>query len=132
MKAFKYLAFILLFIFNVTLISAQENQDKTPEFTGYHFLYKNNKKIPKGTKIKVDEKYIFLVIETKNAHGEKVTINLDEDEGDYLYKGKYLTTKNGIHFKVKKDAQRIKLVIYNSSIKRHKRLREKAEKELLQ
>ena len=69
--------------------SQQEEEEKEePKFLGYHFEDDNGKKIDQD-KIRVDD-VIHLVIETENADGEKITLNLDDDNLDYKYKGKVL------------------------------------------
>lgn len=104
-------------------MSAQEKIETEPQFIGYYFINRNNEKIEKVT---TTDKFVFLVIETSNAIGEKVTLTFDEDEGDWIYKNKYISPNSSIGFKIKGDFQKVKFKIYNSKNKKHKRLKEKA------
>ncbi|MGB0886120.1 MAG: hypothetical protein ACPGR5_06820 [Chitinophagales bacterium] len=114
-------------VFCVSVIKAQEESKAEPQFIAYYFM---NSKQEKLTTVSYSERYVFLVLETKNAIGEKVTLSLEEDDGDYIYKNKFLTTKNSARFIIKKDIQKIKFIVYKESKKKHKRLREKAEANL--
>jgi len=65
-----------------------EREEKEPEFLGYHFEDKEGEVIEKD-EIDVDDE-IYLVIETQDAEGESVTIDLDDKSLDYEYQGKRL------------------------------------------
>ncbi|MDG1333811.1 MAG: type VI secretion system tube protein TssD [Crocinitomicaceae bacterium] len=66
----------------------EEQEKEDPQFLGYHFENQEGEKIEQN-KIRIDD-VIYLVVETENADGEKITLNLDDDNLDYEYNGKVL------------------------------------------
>lgn len=124
MMKIKSLVFLVISTLSIFTAKAQEENKPEPEFTGYYFLNSKNQKV---TKVTSSEKYVFLVIETVNAFGEWVTLSLDEDDGNYIYKNKYLNTKNGIRFKIRKNEQKVKLIVFKEGNKKHQRLKKEAE-----
>lgn len=116
------LVFLLLFS-SCALFKPIKNQGD-PQFKDYYFSDKDGNRIEGSVSPSLG--YIYLNIITENAIGEKVNLNLDEDETeiDYIHKGKYLN--KGLSFKVRKDVEKIKLHIYDGQNKRHRRLKEKA------
>ena len=71
-----------------TPTESEEEEKEEPKFLGYHFENEDGENIDQD-KIRIDD-VIYLVIETENADGEKVTLNLDDDNLDYKYNGKVL------------------------------------------
>ncbi len=68
---------------------AQETEEKVePKFLGFHFENKDGVEIGQD-KIKIDD-IIYLLIETENAEGDTITLDLDDDNLDYKYNGKVL------------------------------------------
>ena len=65
-----------------------EEKKGDPTFIEYHFENANGEKIEQE-KIKIDD-VIHLIIKTENAEGEKITIDLDDDDLDYKHNGKVL------------------------------------------
>jgi hypothetical protein len=66
----------------------EEEEKLEPKFIGYHFENDKSEKIDQD-KIRIGD-VIYLVIETENADGEKITLSLDDDNLDYKYNGKVL------------------------------------------
>ncbi len=124
MKQFKFLVLVALALVNVT-VSAQEKEGPRPEFKEIYFVNRHNERV---TELRLEDKYMYMVVETANAIGQKVTINLDEEDGDFIYKGRYVSANDDIKLKIKKNIQKIKFIIYNSSLKKHRKLKEKAKK----
>lgn len=116
--------FLSLFFVSCSVCKPVKNQGE-PRLTGYHFTNKDGKKIT-GSVTRAQE-YIYLVVLSENAIGEKVTIAMDEKtETDYIYNGAYVSEK--LRFQICNNEQKLKLEIYNSDNKRHRRLKEKAMK----
>jgi hypothetical protein len=114
---------LLLSLNSCALFKPVKNEGE-PQFKDYYFTDKDGNKIEESVKPSME--YIYLNIITENAIGEKVNLNLDDDETeiDYIYKGKYLN--EGLSFKVRKDVEKVKLHIYDDSKKKHRHLKEKA------
>ncbi len=123
MKQFRILTTVFL-ILVTTALSAQKKEKPSPEFKEMYFENMDGERI---TSARVEDKIVYLVVETANAIGEKVKLRLDEEDGDYIYQGKYLSANDEIEFKIKSEIQKMKFIIYNESIKKHRKLKEKAE-----
>ncbi|MEZ5009961.1 MAG: hypothetical protein R2753_17560 [Chitinophagales bacterium] len=114
---------IILLLLSTSIVCAQENTAPEPHFIGYYFTNRNNEKIED---LYMEDKFTFLVIETSNAIGEKVVLTLDDNDGEWIYKNKYISTNSSIRFKIKDDFQKVKFKIYNPKRNKHNRLKEKA------
>ena len=114
---------IMMCLNSCALLKPVKNEGE-PQFKDYYFTDKDGNKITGS--VTPSLKYIYLNIITENAIGEKVNLNLDDDETeiDYIYKGTYLS--EGLSFKVRKDVEKVKLHIYDDGKKKHRRLKEKA------
>ncbi len=123
MKQFRILTTVFL-ILVTTALSAQKKEKPSPEFKEMYFENMDGERI---TSARVEDKIVYLVVETANAIGEKVKLRLDEEDGDYIYQGEYLSSNDEIEFKIKNEIQKMKFIIYNESIKKHRKLKEKAE-----
>ncbi|MCB0510225.1 MAG: hypothetical protein KDC82_05640 [Bacteroidetes bacterium] len=111
-----------LFLLLCTFLSyAQE--DKEPFFEEIYFTDKKGDRIEAS--VSQDTKYIYMLIKSRNAIGEKAKLTMDEDE-EYLYKKQFLLGGSSILFPIKKDLQKFKLYIYKANKKKHVKLREKA------
>ncbi|NQX98228.1 MAG: hypothetical protein HRT73_10160 [Flavobacteriales bacterium] len=106
---------LLLFIFIIT-ITANAQKDNDPQLKEIYFTNRAGEKIT--GKVKVADKWVYMVIESANAIGEKVVLKMDEDE-NYFYKRKFLGEGDSIKILIKKDIQKVKLVIYNANNKKH-------------
>lgn len=106
-------------------LHAQEKPE--PHFEEYYFLDKKGERL-EGS-VTVDEKYIYLVIVSSNAIGDKVVLTLDKDE-KYFYKKDLLLGGTSVKFPIKSDIEKIKLVIYNPNKKKHVKLKAKTEANL--
>lgn len=119
-----FIFFLSLFSVSCSVCKPIKNQGE-PRFTGYHFIDKDGKKITGS--VTPEQEYIYLVVLSENAIGEKVTIDMDKKtETDYIYNGAYISEK--LRFKICNNEQKLKLEIYNSNNKRHRKLKEKAMK----
>lgn len=119
-----FIFFLSLFFVSCSVCKPIKNQGE-PRFTGYHFIDKDGKKITGS--VTPEQEYIYLVVLSENAIGEKVTIDMDKNtETDYIYNGAYVSEK--LRFKICNNEQKLKLEIYNSNNKRHRKLKEKAMK----
>ncbi|WP_109435535.1 hypothetical protein [Aquimarina sp. AU119] len=123
MKQFKFLILIALALVSIT-VSAQEKGKPRPEFKEIYFVNRYNERV---TELRVEDEFMYMVVETANAIGEKVTLSLDEEDGDFIYKGKYVSANDDIKLKIRKNIQKIKFIIYNSALKKHRKLKEKAK-----
>lgn len=119
---------LMIFLLNVTMTNAQKSIDPEPQFVGYHFTNRHNEKIEK---VVGQDKYVYLVLETTNAIGEKVILNFEEID-DYIYKNKYIVANSSVNFIVKKDIQKVKFEIYDASKKKHRKLKFKLENNISQ
>ncbi len=117
----RYTTLLFLFIFTLT---ATAQYKRAPKLNKIYFTNKLGEEIT-GT-VKVEEKIVYMVIESVNAIGEKVVIKMDEGE-DYFYKNEFLGGGSSFKFKIKENTQKIKLEIYNPRIKKHVRRRKKKE-----
>lgn len=113
---------ILFILFTVQQLSAQEKT--APHFEEYYFLSKKGEKI-EGS-VSVGQKKVYLLIISSNAHGEKVILTMDKDE-NYFYKRTLLLGGTSVKFPIKKDVEKIKLVIFNPDKKRHVKKQKNAE-----
>ncbi|MGB0882011.1 MAG: hypothetical protein ACPGSO_03580 [Vicingaceae bacterium] len=118
---YRYIIFILISFFSITATAQKEN---SPELKEIYFTNKVGEKIT-GT-VKVEEKIVYMVIESANAIGQKVVITMDEDE-NYFYKNNFLSGGSSFKIKIKENTQKIKLEIYNPRINKHIRRRKKIE-----
>ncbi|SEK37761.1 hypothetical protein SAMN04487910_0382 [Aquimarina amphilecti] len=84
-----------------------EREEKEPEFLGYHFEDKEGEVLEKD-EIEVDDE-IYLVIETQDAVGESITINLDDKSLDYEYQGNRLENDVIRNVSITGDQTRVKL-----------------------
>jgi len=114
---------MLMCLNSCSLFKSVKNEGD-PQFKDYYFTDKEGNKITGS--VSPSQGYIYLNIITENAIGEKVNLNLDDDETeiDYIYKGTYLN--NGLSFKVRKNIEKVKLHIYDAAKKKHRDLKEKA------
>ncbi|WP_405206383.1 type VI secretion system tube protein TssD [Aquimarina sp. LLG6339-5] len=90
---------------NATPITQRE--EKEPEFLGYHFEDKEGEVLEKD-EIEVDDE-IYLVIETQDAAGESITIDLDDKSLDYEYQGNRLENDVIRNVSITGDQTRVKL-----------------------
>ncbi len=89
----------VFFLTSCSIFKPVKNQGE-PRFLGYYFSDRDGNKIT--GQVSPKQKFIYLIVETENAIGEKVTIQMDEkSETDYIYKGRYLAEK--LRFKIHKD-----------------------------
>ncbi|WP_298542351.1 type VI secretion system tube protein TssD [uncultured Aquimarina sp.] len=84
-----------------------EREEKEPEFLGYHFEDKGGEVLEKD-EINVDDE-IYLVIETQDAEGERITIDLDDKSLDYEYQGTRLENDVIRNVSITGDQTRLKL-----------------------
>lgn len=122
MKQFKFLIPVILALVTITT-SAQEKEKPAPEFKELYFTNRYDERI---TELRVEDEFVYMVVETANAIGEKVTISLDEEDGNYIYKKKYVSVNHNIEIKIKKNIQKLKFIIYNSSLEKHRKIKEEA------
>ncbi len=107
---------ILLLLIIIISITANAQQENSPELKEIYFTNKAGEKITGS--LTVAEKVVYMVIESANAIGEKVVLKMDKDES-YFYKKKFLAEGDSIKILIKKDIQKVKLVIYNPNKKSH-------------
>lgn len=107
---------ILLLVVLIISISANAQKDSEPELKEIYFTNKAGEKITKS--VTVADKMVYMVIESADAIGERVVLTMDKDES-YFYKGKFLGEGDSIKILIKKDIQKVKLVIYNPNKKKH-------------
>ncbi|WP_160111861.1 hypothetical protein [Aquimarina sp. AU58] len=127
MKTIKMLLSCLLILISTVTI-AQEKQGKEEnesemEVTDFYFVNSEDERIEDAT---ISDKFVYLVIETKNGIGEEVNIEMDDQEDEFIYENKYLTIHDKITFVIKKDRQRTRLEIYDPSNEKHQKLKEEA------
>jgi hypothetical protein len=115
--------FLLLLIVSITT-SVKSQIGNGPYLDEIYFMNRSGEKI-KGT-VSVDEKIVYMVIESKNAIGEKVVLTMDEGE-DYFYKKQFLGAGSSFKILIKENTQKVKLTIYNAHKKKHVNRREKIE-----
>ncbi|MDG1477156.1 MAG: hypothetical protein P8Q14_08425 [Vicingaceae bacterium] len=119
MKKYTLLLFIL--IISITTKAQKENK---PELKEIYFINKTGERITGS--VSVDEKIVFMIIESVNAIGEKVVIKMDEGE-DYFYKNEFLGAGSSFKIPIKKNTQKVKLIIYNAQKNKHVKRRIKKE-----
>ena len=115
---------ILLPLFLFLSLSSYAQNELEPELKEVYFIDKNGERI-EGS-VSPDEGFIYLVIVSNNAIGEKVNITMDENES-YFYKKQYLKEGSTIKIPISNDQEKVKLVIYNAAKKKHYKLKMKAE-----
>lgn len=107
----------------LSFFCAFAQDDNEPFFEEIYFTDK------KGTRLEDfvtrDMKYVYMVIKSRNAIGEKAKLTFDENE-EYLYKKTFFAGGSSILFPIKQDLQKFKLYIYNPDKKKHVKWREKA------
>jgi len=86
---------------------SQEEEKTEPKFLGYHFENDKGEKIEQDA-IRIDD-VIYLIVETENADGEKITLSLDDDKLDYKHNGKVLENDTIKGVSVTGDRTKIKL-----------------------
>lgn len=114
---------VLSFFFLLSSLFAFAQEDNDPFFEEIYFTDKKGDRI-EGS-VTRDMKYVYLLIKSRNAIGEKAKLTMDEDE-EYLYQKKFLAGGSSLLFPIKKDLEKFKLYIYNPSNKKHVKLRDKA------
>jgi len=124
-RVFQFLVIACILLVSTSTLNAQENNTPDPEFKGYHFENREGEKITGSVTYR--DKVVFLVLETANAIGEEVILEFDEKDEDYIYKRNYIVPGKPVSFKIKKNIQKEKFVIYNPNKKRHRRFKKKAE-----
>ena len=101
----KKLVSIIIFalIFSTNLLA----QDKEIKILDLYYADKDGNKVDG---IILGTKYLYLVVETENAKGKKISLDLSEEleMGFIIYYKKKLVTE-AFDIKVKKDIQKIKL-----------------------
>lgn len=61
-----------------------------PEVVDFYFERKDGTRVDEKGSLNVAEGYFYMVIETKNLIGVPFSINLDREDGIYIYWGKRL------------------------------------------
>jgi len=125
MKKFQFLLLAIIAIINTGVIHAQKKEKSALKFKDAYFENQNNEKI---TERHLGEEYIYLVLETQNAVGKKVTIDVDEEDGDFIYKRKFLSVNYNIQVKIKNNIHKIKLEIFDPANKKHQKFKKRTEK----
>lgn len=120
----KHIATAIILLVYTQTIFAQKKNKPAPTLEDVYFTDKDDNRVEE---VMVSDEYVYLVIVTTNAKREKTTVELEEDDGDFIYKGKYITAFDKINFKIKGDIHREKFVIYNSNIKKHQKLKKKTD-----
>lgn len=115
---------ILVLLITIMSSAAIAQNDLEPQFIDFYFTDKAGEKITGS--VTVADKLVFLYIITENAKGEDVVLTMDEDE-EYFYKKQFLAGGSSVKFPVKKDIEKVKLVIYNPGNKKHVKRRMEAE-----
>ncbi|PIE99602.1 MAG: hypothetical protein CR965_02065 [Paludibacter sp.] len=123
-----YLLLMSLFFGGCSVFKPLKNQGQ-PEVIDYFFTDEQGNKIDAYSISPKEQKYICMMIITKNLIGTEVTLDIEQDEAiesGFICKGKYVN--KSIRFKIRKNKEKIKLFIYDPENKRHVRLKEKSEK----
>ena len=122
-KYFNSLSFFLFcFISFFSITSYAQSNPPDPEIKDIYFTNREGEKVEQVT---YDDKFVYMVVETKNAIGEELVLELDEEDGEFIYKKTFMTANSKLEFDIKKDIERIKFIIYNPGKKKHVRIREK-------
>lgn len=108
---------ILFLLTCIITIAVNAQQESNPQIKEIYFVDRSGEKIIGS--VTIDEKIVYMIIVTANAKGENLIITMDEEDGDYFYKNKFLEKGSSIDILIKKDIQKVKLVIYNGGIKKH-------------
>lgn len=109
-------------------INAQKKDKPAPEFIDMWIENENFEKIDERDT--TTDQIIYIVMETRNRQGEKAALTIQEEDGDFIYKNKYLTLGYKLEIKVKSDIHKIKLEVFDADNKRHQRIKRKSEKNL--
>ncbi len=124
--------FLCLFIFSFVSCVSFYAQKGKKEVLDYYFADKYGNKIDKyGVN---GEEFIYVILVTKNLIGEDAILEIESGDGNcFLYNGKYIDKE--IRFKIRRNTQKLKLYIYDSTNRWHRELKEravraKAEKEV--
>ena len=67
-------------------------------------------------------------METRNRRGEKASLTIDKEDGDFIYKNKYLSVGYELKVKVKNDIHKIKLEVFDPTNKKHQKIKKKSER----
>lgn len=103
---------------------AQEELE--PEFIDYYITYRSGKRVTGS--IHSSDKVIIIHIITANAIGNKIVLNIDENI-DYFHKKQYFKAGSAFKVPVKRNIEKMRLVIFDRSNKKHVKLKNKALKE---
>ncbi len=114
---------IFISLISIIDIQAQKKEKPDPEMIEAYFTDKDNNRLGEDISLTHSDGYIYMYLVTRNAIGEKVTIDLDDDDTGYIFKREYLTANSKIKFKIKNDLNKIKLVIFNPNKKKHLRIK---------
>ena len=120
------LSFCLVLLFSIAGY-AQSNPE--PEIKDIYFTNRTGEKVEEVT---YSDKIMYMVVETRNAIGEQLVLELDEEDGEFIYKREFMTANSQLTFDIKKDLERIKFIIYNPSKKSHVRIKAKHTSEKTQ
>jgi len=120
MKAYSLLLFVIAMFYQSINVIAQDKPD--PSFVEIYFENREGERV---TEVTYSDEYVYMVIVSKNAIGEKFIMELDEEDEDYIYKKKYLSTGSRVEEKIKGDIHKIKLIIFNPANKQHIKIRKK-------
>ena len=115
---------LLILLISITFLATAQEELKA-EYKDVYFTNRAGEKL--GENISLEEKVVFMTIETANAIGEKVVITLEEGE-DFFYKKKYLHGGDVITIYLKSDLHKEKFVLYNPTVKKHVKRKTKQEK----
>lgn len=115
--------FILILLALLSFFYAFAQDDKEPFFEEIYFTDKNGTRLEDF--VTRDMKYVYMVIKSRNAIGEKAKLTFDEDE-EYIYKKSFFAGGSSILFPIKQDLQKFKLYIYNPDKKKHVKWRKEA------
>lgn len=83
-------------------------EEKTPNLLGYSFEDEDGETI-KQEKLKNNQKF-YLVIQSENADGETVSINLDDDKLDFKYDGQIAKNDTLTGIPLTGDETRVELI----------------------
>lgn len=116
--------YVLLILITIITIAANAQKDSAPDIKEIYYTNKAGEKITGIVLGK--EKVVYMVIESANIIGKEVVIKMDEGE-EYFYKKRFLKGGSSFRLIIKKDTQKVKLVVYNSRIKKHVKRRLRKE-----
>ncbi len=121
MKTSYYIS-LFIFTFLPLLINAQTEKSEELKFIDLYYENSNHERM-KGLKKK--DRIIYLIIETKNGIGKEVSIEMNEEDPDVIYKNRYITVGDSFNYIIKKDRDRLKFRVFNLKNKKHLRLKRK-------